>query len=86
MIVKTKGLAMLFLTGYVQVVLVTVNMWQIANNKYLTALPVAFAISFLWTLNVKQVAFGKLLERMVYSGGAMVGCLSGIVLSNLVYI
>jgi len=86
MIMELKGLGALFLTGYVQVVLVTVNMWQIANNKYLTALPVAFAISFLWTLNVKQVAFGNVPERVVYSGGAMIGCLSGIVLSNLIYI
>ena len=86
MIVKMKGLGALFLTGYVQVVLVTVNMWQIANNKHLTALPVAFAISFLWTLNVKQVAFGKLLERLIYSGGAMAGCLSGMILSRLVYV
>ena len=81
---KGKLLA-LFATGYIQVVLVTVNMWQIANGKYLTALPVAFLISFLWTLNVKQVAFGKLFERLIYSSGAMMGCISGMLLSKLIY-
>jgi len=86
MIVKMKGLGALFLTGYVQVVLVTVNMWQIANNKYLTALPVAFAISFLWTLNVKRIAFGNIRDRLIYSGGAMTGCMSGMILSHLVYV
>ena len=81
-----RGLGALFMTGYVQVVLITVNTWQIANGKYLSALPVAFAISFLWTINVKQIAFGNIPERLIYSGGAMTGCMSGILLSRLFYI
>ena len=81
-----RGLSALFVTGYVQVVLITVNTWQITNGKYLSALPVAFAISFLWTLNVRQIAFGKIWERVIYSGGAMAGCMSGMLLSRLLYV
>ncbi|MBT3191924.1 MAG: hypothetical protein HN341_05155 [Verrucomicrobia bacterium] len=83
---RLRALGTLFVTGYIQVVLITVNTWQIANGKYLSALPVAFAISFLWTLNVKQIAFGSIPERLIYSGGAMTGCVSGILLSGLVYV
>ena len=79
---KVKASGLLFITGYIQVVLITLNTWQIANGKYLSAIPVAFAISFLWTLNVKQVAFGNLPQRIIYSCGAMMGCASGMLLSQ----
>lgn len=82
---KIKCLSALFITGFIQVVLITVNTWQITNGKYMGALVVAFFISFVWTFNVKKVAFGKMAERMIYSTGAMTGCVCGMALSKWIY-
>ena len=80
-----KSRAMLFCTGFLQVSLVSLNIWQVANGKYLSGALVSFLISFVWTLNVKRVAFGKMGDRVVYAGGAMCGFLAGIALSHLMY-
>lgn len=79
------NLAVLFLTGFFQIFLVTIQMWSIANRKYISAVSVAFIISFLWTFNVKKIAFGNMRKRLVYSLGAMVGAAVGLVFSRWVY-
>jgi hypothetical protein len=75
----------LFLTGWIQVVLVAINTWQIPNEKYIGSVFVGFLISFVWTFNVKKIAFGTLLDRVVYSSGAMVGVLSGMLIIKAIY-
>jgi len=74
-----------FLLAYIQVALVVCNTWQIANGKIVGAVIVGFLISFVWTLNVKRVAFGCLKDRLVYSSGACLGTLSGLCATQLIY-
>jgi hypothetical protein len=75
----------LFLTAWLQVFLVALNTWQIANGKWLGALLVGFGISLVWTLNIKRIAFAGWKDRLVYSTGAMCGTGTGILAANLFY-
>ena len=43
-----------------------------------------FGISYLWTLNVKKISAGSMLERFVYAGGAMIGGLVGVLISKMI--
>lgn len=75
----------LFLTAYLQVLLVAVNTWQIANQKYVGAVIVGFLISLAWTFNVRRAAFATWQERIVYCTGAALGTISGLCLTQIVY-
>ena len=75
----------LFLTGFVQTLLVSANIVQVSKEQYLGAALVGFLISLVWTLNVKSVAFGGWRERIVYSAGAMAGTITGMTLTHWIY-
>ncbi len=74
-----------FLWAYVQVTLVALNTWQIANGKFSGALVVGFLISLTWTFNVRHAAFGDMTTRIIYSTGAMFGTATGLLLSQALY-
>lgn len=74
-----------FLWAYVQVTLVALNTWQIANGKFAGALVVGFLISLTWTFNVRQAAFGDTITRLIYSTGAMFGTATGLLISIAIY-
>ena len=74
----------LFLRGWLQVFLVSIQTWFIANQYYLGVLIGGFGISFVWSLNVKSIAFGEWKERIVYSTGAMIGAVSGLYIGNII--
>lgn len=76
----------LFTTGFIQVVLVAINTWQIANEKYLGAFVVAFFISLTWTYNVKKISISSMSERVTYSLGASCGCVLGLVIAKMIYL
>lgn len=63
----------LFLTGFVQVFLVSMNIVFITNKQIIPLVITGFFISFTWTINVKKVAFGTMLDRIIYSIGAASG-------------
>jgi hypothetical protein len=69
---------MLFATGFVQVYFVSVNTYFLAKEMYLGVLFAAFMISFIWSFNVKKVAFGSTKDRIVYAIGATLGSLAGL--------
>jgi hypothetical protein len=75
----------LFLTAWLQVFLVALNTYQVAQGKWLGALVVGFGISLVWTLNIKRIAFAGWKDRLVYSTGAMCGTGTGILAANLFY-
>lgn len=75
----------LFTTGFIQVALVAINTWQIANHKWAGAFVVGFLISFVWTFNVKKIAFGGNKDRVVYSFGAATGTVTGMALAYFFY-
>ncbi len=68
----------LFGTGVLQVYFVAINTVFLSRELYLGVLFAAFAISMIWSYNIKKIAFGTLIERICYSTGATVGSLMGL--------
>lgn len=59
------------------------NTTFIAHYKLIPNLLTAFAISYIWTWNVKKIAFGAEADRWAYSTGAALGSVAGTVLAGL---
>ncbi len=72
----------LFLTGFLQVFFVAINTWFITQRNYYGVLIVSFLISFIWSFNVKKVAFGKMKDRIIYSVGAAIGGITGLIIGG----
>jgi len=67
----------IFLLCFWQVIMVSVNTYQIANHKWIGMAIFGFWISFFWTYNVSILAFGNIRQRLVYAAGGMCGVLTG---------
>jgi len=74
----------LFLTAYLQVFLVSANTYFISHLAWLGIAVCGFGISYLWTLNVKKISASTTLERIIYATGAMLGGLSGVLISKII--
>lgn len=74
----------LLLTGFLQVLLVAVNTVLLARANYAGVTAVSFLISFVWSWNVRKVAFGGMTDRILYSTGAALGGLSGLYLGGII--
>lgn len=72
----------LFTTGFIQVFFVSVNTYFLAKEIYIGVLFAAFMISFIWSFNVKKVAFGTMKDRIIYALGATAGSLFGLWISS----
>lgn len=79
-----QGFMKLFITGFLQVFFVALNTWLITQQNYIGVVIVSFLISFIWSFNVKKVAFGSMTDRVIYSLGAAIGGLSGLLIGGLV--
>ncbi|VXC99432.1 hypothetical protein [Sphingobacterium multivorum] len=73
----------LITTGFLQVFFVAINTWLITKQQYVGVIIVSFLISFIWSFNVKKVAFGTMKDRLVYSLGAALGGLTGLLIGQL---
>lgn len=84
---QTKRIELLemFLTGFIQVFFVGVNTFLIAKEVLLGIFFAAFTISWIWTWNVKKMAFGGVLDRIVYSLGAAFGSVLGVIFTRYLY-
>ena len=74
----------LFSTAFLQVFLVSANTLFIANLFYPGVAIAGFGISWFWTGNVKKISLSGKKDRFIYSVGAMLGGLSGVLLSKFV--
>lgn len=74
----------LFLTGFAQVFLVVLNTYFIAREYILGVIICGFLISFVWSHNVKKIAFGKETYRIIYSVGAMTGSIVAFYFGKLI--
>jgi len=82
----------LFTTGLIQIVLVCLNTYQIAIYA-VTKSPIllggiiiiGFLISFIWSFNVRKVAFGDMSNRIFYASGAATGSCVGVLIGSLIY-
>jgi len=73
----------LFITGFLQVFFVALNTWLITQKNFIGVLIVSFLISFIWSFNVKKVAFGSMPDRVIYSLGASIGGFTGLIIGGL---
>lgn len=71
----------LFITGFTQVFFVAINTFFISKAIYGGVLICGFLISFVWSWNVKKVAFGNIQDRIWYSCGAGIGSFFGLIVS-----
>ena len=74
-----------FLYAWLQVSLVCLNTWQIANGKVVGAIIVGFLISLVWCFNIQGIAFSKLSEKITYSLGACCGTATGLLMASILY-
>lgn len=81
---KNSNLRKLFITAFLQVLLVSANTYFISRVAWLGIAVCGFGISYLWTLNVKKISAGNTLERFVYASGAMIGGLVGVLISKMI--
>lgn len=68
--------------GFAQVVFVAMNTVFIAEYALASNLVTAFLISWIWSSNVRRIAFGDRLDRVFYASGAAVGSLVGTVIAS----
>lgn len=73
----------LFSTGFLQVALVAMNITFISHGMILPMTITGFLISFVWTFNVKKIAFGDFYDRLCYASGAATGTLAGYFISQV---
>jgi hypothetical protein len=73
----------LFITSYLQVALVSANTYFISKVAWLGIAICGFGISYIWTINVKQISISSSRERIVYASGAMLGGLTGVAISRI---
>ena len=76
-----KNQPIIFLTGFAQVFLVSANTYFISRTTWLGIAVCGFGISYLWTFNVRRVTIGTRQEQFIYSTGAMLGGLTGVMMA-----
>ena len=74
--------ARLALTGFLQVIFVAMNTVYIMRSAWVAMIVTSFCISFLWSGNVRRIAFGDMLDRIVYAIGAALGCGVGVLVAR----
>jgi hypothetical protein len=70
--------------GFLQVVFIAMNTVFITQSALLSNLLTAFAISWIWSSNVKRIAIGDSLDRVFYAGGAAAGSVAGSLIGHVV--
>lgn len=71
-------------TGFVQVVCISANTVAIAAGHLWSVMILGFLISYIWSHNVRKVAFGDEMDRVAYSLGACAGSVLGMLLAHKV--
>lgn len=74
----------LYLTGLIQVALVSLNTVLLSRGETELSIGVAFLILYVWTFNVKRAAFGSQWEKLIYSAGAASGAAVGLYIAGLI--
>jgi len=73
---------MIFLRAYLLVLLVTLNTWCVANDRYFLVLFVSFCLSMTWTFNVSSMANGNFFKKLLYSTGAVSGTATALLIAR----
>lgn len=74
----------LYLSGFIQVFMVVINTYFISKG-FLTGIAMcSFIISLVWSFNVKKIAFGTNIDRIIYATGAMYGSIAAFFIGKLI--
>ena len=73
----------LFSTAFIQVFMVSANVLFISRLNFTGMAICGFGISYVWTFNIKSIATGNHKTQLVYSVGAMMGGICGVLVANL---
>lgn len=76
--------AILFCRAWLQIFLVSVNTYFIANNNMLGIVAASWLISFVWSFNVTKLSNPDMTDRVIYSTGAALGGLAGYLMASMV--
>lgn len=80
-IMKTK--LKLFFTGFLQVYFVAIQTVFLSKSFYIGVPIMGFMISFVWCFNIKKIAFSSIWDKVIYSFGAMIGSVLGLLTTKL---
>jgi len=72
----------ILLYSYLQLLLLSMNTYNIATGKILYSIIFSFLIGIVWCYNVTSVANGTLKEKLMYSIGCSLGCGTGVIIST----
>ena len=75
----------LFFTAFLQVFLVAVSTVTLSKGLHLATMIVSFGISYLWSGNIKRVAFGGELDKVIYATGAALGSGAGLFYNHFIF-
>jgi hypothetical protein len=79
-----KKYYIIFITGFIQVFLVSANTYFISRTTWAGIAVCGFGISYLWTINVRRVTIGSKTESLIYATGAMLGGLAGVMMAKII--
>lgn len=63
---------------------VAINTYFLSKEVYLGVAFASFAISMVWSFNIKKLAFGSKKDRVIYALGATLGSVMGLFTSTLI--
>lgn len=75
---RVNGWAGLVFTGFIQVFFVSINIYFLSRENYVGVTLASFMVSLVWSFNVKRIAFGSSVDRIIYAAGATAGSLFGL--------
>lgn len=70
------------ITAFLQIGLVAVNTYLIAQKAYIAVFLVAVSIGVLWATNIKKVAFGTWVDIAVYALASGLGAVTGLFIAD----
>lgn len=73
----------IFKTSFIQVFLVSINTICLSNGFYFGVAIFGFLISWFWVSNVKKANIATKKDQLIYSLGAMLGSLSGLIVTKI---
>ena len=81
----TKQNLKLLASGFLQVYFVAINTVFLSKSFFIGVAFVGFLISFVWSFNVKRIAFGGMKDKVIYSTGAAIGSVLGLLTTKLLF-
>ena len=66
------------ITSFLMVYFISVNVYCISQQNYTLAFISSFWVNYLWTVNVKRIAFGGSRDKIIYAVCTSIGCVLGI--------